>query len=100
MGNARVGGNWAIDRELVATAGQAIVTTERIVDKLSGLADLPGIRTTAVVEVPRGAWPTSCYPLYPVDGEEILAYLDQAGSGCFHSYLEHFMRGNSGLSSP
>jgi glutaconate CoA-transferase subunit A len=100
MGNARVGGNWAIDRELVATAGQAIVTTERIVDKLSGLADLPGIRTTAVVEVPRGAWPTSCYPLYPVDGEEILAYLDQAGSGRFHSYLEHFMRGDSGLSSP
>jgi glutaconate CoA-transferase, subunit A len=91
LGNARVGGNLALDRELATVAGQTIVTAECIVDELSGRADLPGVRTTAIVEAPRGAWPTSCYPLYPVDGEEILTYLEQASSGRFGAYLQRFL---------
>jgi glutaconate CoA-transferase subunit A len=87
LGNARLGGNLALDRELAMVAGQVIVTAERVVDELTGPLELPGVRTTAVVEAPRGAWPTSCYPLYPIDGEEMLTYLEQASSGCFDAYL-------------
>lgn len=90
LGNARVGGNLAVDRELATVAGQVIVTAEHVVEELAGPADLHGVCTTCVVEVPGGAWPTSCYPLYPVDGEELLAYLEQAGTGRFAPYLEGF----------
>jgi glutaconate CoA-transferase subunit A len=91
LGNARVGGNLALDREMATVAAQTIVTAERVVDELGGRADLPGVRTTAVIEAPRGAWPTSCYPLYPVDGEEILTYVEEASSGRFSAYLEGFI---------
>jgi len=93
LGNARIGGNLAVDRELARVAGQVIVTAEQVVDELTGPVDLPGVSTTYVVHVPGGAWPTSCYPLYPVDGDELLAYLEQAGSGHFCLYLEAFKAG-------
>jgi glutaconate CoA-transferase, subunit A len=87
LGNARLGGNLAVDRAVAMVATQVIVTAERVVDELDGPVDLSGVRTTCVVEAPGGAWPTSCHPLYPVDGEEILNYLDLAGSGHFGTYL-------------
>lgn len=87
QGNARLGGSLAVDRELAMVASQVIITAEQVVDELTGPADLPGILTTCVAEVPWGAWPTSCYPAYPVDGEEILNYLHEAGSGRFDAYL-------------
>ena len=93
LGNARVGGNLAVDRELATVACQVVVTAEQVVDELTGPADLPGVSTTYVVAVPGGAWPTSCYPLYPVDGDELLTYLEQAGSGRFGPYLEVFKAG-------
>jgi len=41
----------------------------------------------AVVHAPRGAWPTSCYPLYPVGGGELLRYIDVCNADQFDSYL-------------
>jgi hypothetical protein len=38
----------------------------------------------------RGAWPTSCYPLYPVDGEELLRYVESCPEG-FEEYLRSFL---------
>jgi hypothetical protein len=43
---------------------------------------------TAVVHAPRGAWPTSCHPLYAVAGGEILAYLDACAREGFEEYLQ------------
>jgi glutaconate CoA-transferase subunit A len=99
LGNARVGGNLAIDKEIATIADQVIVTAEEVVPELSGPADLPGVHTTCVVHVPRGAWPTSCYPVYPVDGEEILDYVEQAGSGHFGAYLDRLRKREPGPGS-
>ena len=57
-------------------ARRVIVTAEEVVDELDAPIELSGLSVTAVVPAPRGAWPTSCYPRYAVDGEEILRYVD------------------------
>jgi glutaconate CoA-transferase subunit A len=91
FGNARLGGNLALDQEMAMAAGRVVVTAEEVVDRLEGPVEMPGMRSTSVVEVPRGAWPTSCYPRYPVDGEEILDYVQACTSGEFEAYLDRFL---------
>ncbi len=85
-GNAVLGGNLAVDIELANIAPQTVLTAEKVVERLPGPVDLAGIAVTAVVETPHGAWPTSCYPLYPVDGGEILRYSENCPEG-FADYM-------------
>jgi glutaconate CoA-transferase subunit A len=89
-GNAKVHGNLALDRELGLAADQVIITAERVVDQLPGPLRLAGVGVDYVVEVPLGAWPTSCYPDYPLDGDELLDYVEACGSDQFDAYLERF----------
>ncbi|HSM56695.1 MAG TPA: CoA-transferase [Candidatus Sulfomarinibacteraceae bacterium] len=86
-GNAVLGGNPTIDLQLATVADRVIVTTEELVDELQGPIDIPALMVTNVVSLPRGAWPTSCYPLYPIDGEEILRYIAACNAGNFDEYL-------------
>jgi glutaconate CoA-transferase subunit A len=88
-GNCVLGGNPSIDFELATIARHVIITTEQIVDDVQTPIDIPGHVVTALVEIPRGAWPTSCYPLYPLDGEEILRYLAACNDGSFSDYVHH-----------
>lgn len=90
-GNTLVHGNLALDRELGLIAGRVIVTAERIVDRLEGPLELAGVGVDHVVEVPRGAWPTSCYPDYPLDGGELMDYVEFCTSGQFDAYLDRFV---------
>lgn len=85
-GNAVLGGNPTIDLELSVVARRVVLTAEEVVPQLEGPLDLVGQVVTAVVEVPGGARPTSCYPLYPIDGEEILNYIAACNSGTFQEY--------------
>ncbi|MFV1860090.1 MAG: CoA transferase subunit A [Anaerolineales bacterium] len=87
MGNAQLGRNWGVDRELAYTADQVLVTAEEIVPRLDR-ADIDGSVVTAVAEASRGAWPTSCYPNYPLDGHEILQYVEAAGSEAYDSLID------------
>jgi len=87
FGNAVLGGNPTIDLELSMVTKRLILTAEMVEDELSGPVDLPGLAVTAVVHVPRGAWPTSCYPAYPIDGEAILDYISACNAGKFPDYL-------------
>ncbi|HEY75547.1 MAG TPA: CoA transferase subunit A [Thermoflexia bacterium] len=89
-GNAVLGGNLAVDRELLLVAERAIVTAEEVVDRLSGPIDISGIVVDGVVEAPGGAWPTSCFPRYPVDGAEVLRYSEACPEG-FDEYLRRFL---------
>jgi len=91
-GNIVLGGNLAVDLELALVADRTVVTAEEVVERLPGPVDLSGVAVTHVVEVPRGAWPTSCYPLYPVGGGEILRYSETCPAG-FAGYLEGFLSG-------
>jgi glutaconate CoA-transferase subunit A len=81
-GNARLNGHWGVDREVAMVAGTVVVTAERIVERLEQ-ADIPGQAVRAVVEAPRGAWPTSCHPRYAFDGQAILDYVEAAGTEAF-----------------
>ena len=92
-GNAVLGGNPTIDMELTLVARHVILTAEELVDRLDGPIDLAGQVVTGVVPAPRGAWPTSCYPLYPVDGEEMLAYIAACNAGEFDAYLDGSEKG-------
>jgi len=86
-GNARLGGNLAVDCELSMVARHVVVTAETVVDALDAPVDIGQTFTTAVVHAPRGAHPTSCHPRYPIDGVEILRYIDACAAGQFDAYL-------------
>jgi len=89
LGNAALGGNLAVDPELALTARTVVLTSEEIVPS-SQLkhVDVVAPLVTAVVHAPRGAWPTSCHPLYPLAGGEIMRYLDACGREAFEDYLK------------
>lgn len=95
-GNAQVYGNLALDRELGLAADRVIITAERVVDRLAGPLELAGVGVDHVVEAPDGAWPTSCYPDYPLDGDELLDYVEACGSGQFDAYLKRFLDRTAG----
>lgn len=86
-GNAHIGDNQGLDPELVLVAEHVVVTAERVVDSLDR-AEIVAPVVRAVVEVPDGAWPTSCHPYYPIDGLAILSYLEAAGTPQYPELLE------------
>jgi glutaconate CoA-transferase subunit A len=75
-GNAQIGDNKAVDEELAVASELVIVTADEIVPELNK-AELVSPFVDAVVSAPRGAAPTSCHPLYPLDGNALLAYTEQ-----------------------
>jgi glutaconate CoA-transferase subunit A len=90
FGNATLGGNPTIDEMLTHVADTVILTAEEVVEKLAGPVDLVGLAVTAVCHLPNGAWPTSCYPAYPLDGEEVLRYIDACRNGQFEDYVNNY----------
>jgi glutaconate CoA-transferase subunit A len=64
-----------------------IITAEEVVDKLAEDVNIAGALVTAVVHAPRGAWPTSCYPHYPIGGGDLLEYVEACANGQFDAYL-------------
>jgi glutaconate CoA-transferase subunit A len=90
-GNAQIGENKSIDEELLMTADKVIVTAEEVVPELHK-ADLVAPLVQAVVQAPGGAAPTSCHPLYPVNGEEILAYTENVSDPeSWRSYIDRLL---------
>jgi len=90
-GNAQIGDNKGVDIELVLTARTVIVTAEEILPELTK-ADIAAPVVDAVVLAPRGAQPTSCHPLYPMDGEALLAYAEQVSDPVsYQNYLRTWL---------
>lgn len=93
-GNAVVLFNKAYDRELGLTADRLIITAERIVDdarEFGSEIDVFGRRVAALIHVPGGARPTSCYPDYPLDSLAIMDYIEACNRGEFDHYLQAFL---------
>jgi len=86
-GNALIGKNQGIDRELSGTTKTVIITAEEIVPSLDE-ADVIAPWVDYVVHTPQGARPTSCYPLYGLDGEAILEYSEKVNDP---QSWEHFV---------
>lgn len=79
-GNGNIAGAVWMDADMAKTAKTTIIITEKIVETedirhLPGKAQLPLQTTNAVVKMPFGAHPTSCYPFYTFDPLHIQEYL-------------------------
>lgn len=103
QGNTWLGGQHAVDAQLAMAAEYTIVTTERIVPTAEikaaqGGAGLVSFMVDAVVEVPGGAHPTSCYPDYPLDVVHLTRYLRQARRGATAEYLARYVNEPAGPS--
>jgi glutaconate CoA-transferase subunit A len=90
-GNFVIGKNKGIDEELSITSKTVIVTTEAIVPELLQ-ADLVGPLCQALVHAPGGARPTSCHPLYPLDGQMLMTYTEQVSDpASFEAFLDRWL---------
>ena len=90
-GNAQIGDNKGVDEELAIASKTVIVTAEEIVPELSK-AEITAPFVDAVVLAQYGALPSSCHPLYPMDGMSILSYTEQVGDpASFADYLDRFL---------
>ncbi len=78
-GNVRIRGTRFEDELMVKAANKAIVTVEKIIPheeirENPELTTIPYFYVDKVVEVPKGAYPTSCYGYYSSDAAEIDRY--------------------------
>ena len=90
-GNAIIGKNKGVDEELSVAGDKVIITTEEVVPLLER-ANLIAPFTYAVVHAPRGALPTSCHPLYEIDGKGMLSYVEQVHDpSSFNAFLPKFL---------
>jgi glutaconate CoA-transferase subunit A len=87
------------DVEQAKAARHVIVTCEELVDrevlrKNPDANQIPFFCVDAVVPVPYGAYPTSCYRYYDYDPEYLNRYRRQAGDDAlFREYLDRFVYG-------
>lgn len=92
-GNAIIYGPLFEDLIMFRAARRVIITTENLVSpeeitKEIDLAVINGIKVAAVVEIPEGAKPASCYPYYDYDHENVKAYLSLNNNDELTEYLE------------
>jgi len=95
-------GNLRIDDpivdELVAKAStRVIATVETFTDQVER-PSVPFYRVDALVEAPRGAWPSACPGYYPVDEEHLHLYMRMAEGGRFADYRRQFIDRKEGTS--
>jgi glutaconate CoA-transferase, subunit A len=90
-GNAIIGDNKGVDEELLLASKYVIVTAEEIRPELTRV-DLAAPLVHAVVHAPQGALPTSCHPLYPMDGTALLDYVESVSDpASFAAYLDRWL---------
>lgn len=88
-----------LDLVATRTTRNVIVTVEEVVDsnlvrRLSHLNLVPRFRTTAIVEVPYGAHPSSCLQVYDNDREHLKMYAQVARDPVeFKKYLDKYVYG-------
>jgi len=81
FGNGNIAGAVWMDADMAKTAKKTIITCEKLVETedirhLPGKAQLPMQTSNAVVKIPFGAHPTSCYNYYTFDALHIQDYLN------------------------
>lgn len=93
-GNAVIYGPLFEDLIMFRAARKVIITTEKIVpheeiEEEIDSAVVNGFKVEAVVEIPNGAKPASCYPYYDYDHENIKHYLSLKNTDELAKYLEN-----------
>jgi glutaconate CoA-transferase subunit A len=97
FGNIRIRGTRFEDEIMVKSADIAIVTVEKIIPHEDirnnpELTTIPYFYVDAVVETPKGAFPTSCYGYYESSGEEMEKYSKAIkDKNSFEKYVENLI---------
>ncbi len=82
----------ATERLLAGAAQRVIATVEQRLERLPGVATVPGLMVDLVVEEPRGAFPTGCLGHYQADDPHLLHYLKLAKAGEQQRYIDRVIR--------
>jgi glutaconate CoA-transferase subunit A len=95
-GNIQIWGGRFEDTWKIRAAKKVIVSAEEIVDpemmKLEPYkTTLPYPYVEAVVHLPNGAYPTSCYGLYDTDYDHIREYVQAVRNDKFPEYLDNYV---------
>ena len=95
-GNASIEGSRFEDVYKAKGAKKLIITAEEIVDteyfkKFPERNTIPYFYTTAVVHMPKGAYPTACPNYYPPDYDEIRRYLSMCREGKVDEYIKEWI---------
>ena len=91
QGNAILGGNHAYDLDLAQAATITIISTETVVrheEIVQRGADIIGFDVDYVVPAKHGAYPTSCYPDYFLDGKVFVEYIKACQENRFDSFVK------------
>ena len=98
FGNIRIRGTRFEDELMVKSANTAIVTVEKIIPNEEirnnpELTTIPYFYVDAVVEIPNGAKPASCYGYYESDKDEISKYAQAIkAEDTFQDYLNDLIK--------
>jgi len=92
-GNGNITGAVWMDDDMAKTAKKTIITCERLVEMediryLQGKAQIPMQTSDAVIKIPFGAHPTSCYDRYTFDALHIQEYLKMNFEEYKHKFIE------------
>ncbi len=99
QGTCRIQGLQFCDADQAKAARNVIVTCEQIVDSAELRTDpeynqIPFIHVSAVVQVPYGAYPSSCYKHYDYDPTQLSVFAKAAKDDvAFKAYLDKFVHG-------
>lgn len=99
-GNSVISGNLCIDAEIAQLADLTIITTEELVDTAEipvGKAHIIGKMVDMIVKVPKGSWPTSCYPKYVLDGQTFVDYLKAEFSNEGTAFIERLLENHPSM---
>ncbi len=89
-GNLRIADLYADDLQALASR-RVIATAERIVERVES-PTIPRDRVDRVVELPGGAFPTSCHGRHPYGAGHLATYLALGADGRFGEYLERYVK--------
>lgn len=94
-GNALIHGPKYEDLLMSRAANKVIITTEKIVSKSKiklnrEQIDIPGFLVEAVVHIPHGASPGSCYQEYDTNDQSIMSFLSMKTLDEIEAYIQSF----------
>jgi len=92
-GNANITGAVWLDDDMAKTAKKTIITCEKLVETediryLQGKAQLPMQTSNAIIKIPFGAHPTSCYDRYTFDALHIQEYIKMNFEEYKHKFID------------
>ena len=100
-GNLHLEQPYVLDERFAAASPMVVATVDRLGSSgelVAAGVTIPAHRVAAVVEVPFGAHPTSCYPGYAYDRPHLAEYVEaaRAGGAALVRYLDHYVRDPAG----